>query len=120
MSREVLNLYSELLQAAEDQRAALMNDQFEDAERFVLRRQGIIDRIKDITPVNARDSGAELAAKIAGTIKKIILIDDEMKGIVQKNITALSGRFDEIQKTKAFFQALSPHRRNNNHLDLNV
>ncbi|MBI4620091.1 MAG: flagellar protein FliT [Desulfobacterales bacterium] len=132
MNGNVQHLYNELLELAKVQKDALIRGGFEDTIKIQEMRQGIIDKIQNIdrseilNHISDLPTGKngpereEFSKRIRIATEKILSLDNEMRAIIQAELSSIADRLKSIQKIKAFCHNASPHRYVGNNLNVSV
>lgn len=93
----------DILALSEVQKKALLEGRLEDALVLQEKRQAIIKRVQKFdASMSSSKPSKGMTAKFQVLIDKILLIDNEMEGLIKKELKHVSERFDNIRKIKKF------------------
>lgn len=114
MSESYCHLYRELLELVEAQRKSLLEGRLDIVFKLHERRQKIIDKIQNFDsnltsdnhthPLNGKNVrlGEDFSQEIQLTIGKILSLDNEMRTIIQTELSSLAESLGTVQKLRAF------------------
>ncbi len=132
MSELILHLCKEILDLAEAQKEAILEEKFDELIELQEKRLRIIEKIQKID--SSESSGGhfdvsgekddlvkeEFSSRMNVTVKKILLVDRETKTIIHRDIGSLVGKMETVQKLKKAFCQGAGIRRPGRKLNVNA
>jgi len=115
MNELILDLCREILDLAEAQKEAVVEERFDELIGLQERRRRIIERIQKFDGAESSDShfrlpdgkddpaGEEFSRMLDVIVKEILSIDEEIDGLIRRELNTLIDKMETVHKLKKAF-----------------